>query len=45
MDRHFRLCGSSGSGNPGIGEEFHPSLVQRRRGRLGGISRVQSVLS
>ena len=39
MDRHFRQCGSSGSGNPGIGEGFHPSLVQRR-GKLGEILMV-----
>ena len=44
MDRHFGLCGSSGSDNPGMDVGFCPSLVQRRRERPGGILRVQSIL-
>ena len=44
MGRHFGLCGSSGSDNPGMDIGFHPSLVQRRRERFGGILMVQSVL-
>ena len=40
MDRCFELCESSGSGNPDMDIESHPSLVQRRKGMLGGILRV-----
>ena len=36
--------GSSGSGSLGRDIGFHPSWGRRRKERLGGISRVQSVL-
>ena len=39
MDRHFGQYGSLGIGSPGKGEGFHPSLVQKRRAKLGGILR------
>ena len=45
MDRHFGWYGSSGISSPDKGGEFHLFLVQRRKGRLGGISRGLSVRS
>ena len=43
MDRHFKWYGSSSISNLGKVEGFHPSLAQRRKGKLGGISRGLSV--
>ena len=43
MDRHFGLYGSSGIGSPDKGEGFRPSLVQKRREKLGEISKAQSI--
>ena len=39
MGRHFRWYGNSGIGSPGKAEGSHLSLVQRRKEKLGGISR------
>ena len=43
MGRHFRRYGSLGTDNLGKAEGSRPSLVQRRKGKLGGISRGLSI--
>ena len=43
MGRHFGWYGSLGIDNLVKVEGSHPSLVQRRKGKLGGISRGLSV--
>ena len=43
MGRHFGWYGSSGIGSLGKAKGSHPSLVQRRKEKLGGTSRGLSV--
>ena len=45
MGRCFGWCGSLGIDSPGKIEGSHLFWIQRRKGKLGGISRGQSVQS